>query len=84
MKRIAVELVPRSEEELRGELKLLKETRLKVDRINVPDLLRCEIRSWEGAAIAQEFYPAMPHIRAMDVDLSQPLAMGNFIKEHDP
>ena len=39
MKRIAVELVPRSEEELRGELKLLKETRLKVDRINVPDLL---------------------------------------------
>ena len=82
MKRIAVELVPRSEEELRGELKLLKETRLKVDRINVPDLLRCEIRSWEGAAIAQEFYPAMPHIRAMDVDLSKPLAMGNYIKEH--
>ena len=40
MKRIAVELVPRSEEELSGELKLLKETRLKVDRINIPDLLR--------------------------------------------
>ena len=83
MKRIAVELVPRSEEELRGELKLLKETRLKVDRINIPDLLRCEIRSWEGAAIAQDFYPAMPHIRAMDVDLSKPLAMGNYIKEHN-
>ena len=83
MKRIVVELVPRSEEELRGELKLLKETRLKVDRINIPDLLRCELRSWEGAAIAQEFYPAMPHIRAMDVDLSKPLAMGNYIKEHN-
>ena len=83
MKRIAVELVPRNEEELREELKLLKETRLKVDRVNIPDLLRYELRSWEGAAIAQEFFPAMPHIRAMDVDLSRPLAMGEYIKEHE-
>ena len=83
MKRIAVELVPRSEEGLREELKMLKEARLKVDRINIPDLLRCELRSWEGAAIAQEYYPALPHIRAMDVDLSQPLAMGPYIKEHE-
>ena len=82
MKRIAVELVPRSEEGLREELKMLKEARLKVDRINIPDLLRCELRSWEGAAIAQEYYPALPHIRAMDVDLSRPLAMGPYIKEH--
>ena len=59
MKRIAVELVPRSEEGLREELKMLKEARLKVDRINIPDLLRCELRSWEGAAIAQEYYPAL-------------------------
>ena len=43
MKRIAVELVPRSEEGLREELKMLKEARLKVDRINIPDLLRCEL-----------------------------------------
>ena len=83
MKRIAVELVPRSEEGLREELKMLKEARLKVDRINIPDLLRCELRSWEGAAIAQEYYPALPHIRAMDVDLSQPLAMGPYIREHE-
>ena len=83
MKRISVELVPRSEEELRGELKLLKEAHLKVDRINIPDLLRYELRSWEGAAIAQEYFPAMPHIRAMDVDLAKPLSMGPYIKKHE-
>ena len=83
MKRISVELVPRSEEELREELKLLKEAHWKVDRINIPDLLRYELRSWEGAAIAQEYFPAMPHIRAMDVDLAKPLSMGPYIKKHE-
>ena len=58
MKRIAVELVPRSEEGLREELKMLKEARLKVDRINIPDLLRCELRSWEGAAMMRRPSPA--------------------------
>lgn len=44
--------------------------------INIPDLLRLETRSWQGAAIAQDYYPAvMPHIRAIDVNLAEPLAM---------
>lgn len=83
MKRITVELVPRSEEELRAELGLLKEERFRIDRINIPDLLRLELRSWEGAVVARDFYPTvMPHIRAMDIDLSQPLPMGAYLKEH--
>ncbi len=83
MKRIAVELVPRTEEGLRADLALLRESRLKIDRVNIPELFRCEMRSWEGAAAAQEFFPsAMPHIRAMDVDLSRPLEMGPYLREH--
>ena len=76
MGRISVELVPRSPEGLREDLQMIKENIHGVDLINIPDLLRFETRSWQGAAIAQDFYPAvMPHIRAIDVDLTQPLAM---------
>lgn len=76
MGRISVELVPRSPEELRHDLQLISERIDGIDLINIPDLLRFETRSWEGAAIAQDYYPAvMPHIRAIDVNLSEPLAM---------
>ena len=76
MGRISLELVPRTPEELRSNLELVKEKIKGVDLINIPDLLRLETRSWQGAAIAQDYYPAvMPHIRAIDVNLAEPLAM---------
>lgn len=84
MKRISVELVPRDEDSLRQELSLLAKFKDKVDVINIPDLLRFPIRSWQGAAIAQESFPAsMPHIRAMDVDLDKELTMKAYLREHN-
>lgn len=84
MKRISVELVPRSEEGLRQDLQLLKENISGVNLINIPDLLRYDLRSWQGAAVAQESFPAaMPHIRAMDIDLARPLPMADYIREHN-
>lgn len=81
MERISVELVPR--DTLREELAALKEGGFAVDLINVPDLLRFPTRSWEGAALAQQYFPAaMPHIRAMDVDLEQPLSMGEYLRQN--
>ncbi|MFA6851381.1 MAG: methylenetetrahydrofolate reductase [Selenomonadaceae bacterium] len=83
MKRISVELVPRSEGAIREELQLLYEKFDCIDIINVPELLRYDVHSWEGAAIAQESYPvAMPHIRAIDIDLSRPLPMAKYLIEH--
>ncbi len=71
-----MELVPRNEDELREDLKITRDCVRGVDVINIPDLLRLDIRSWEGAAIAQEYFSAvMPHIRAIDVDLTKPLSM---------
>ena len=65
MKRISVELVPRDEDALRGELALLGKFKEQVDVINIPDLLRFPTRSWQGAAIAKEYFAeSMPHIRA--------------------
>lgn len=83
MKRISLELVPRDEESLRRELEIAKKFAAKIGIINVPDLLRYEMRSWQGAAIAGEYFGAvMPHIRAMDIDLSKPLPMSGFLREH--
>lgn len=76
MGRISVELIPRTAEDLQSQLQTIKEHINGVDLINIPDLLRFETRSWEGAAMAQDYYPAvMPHIRAIDVNLSEPLSM---------
>ena len=84
MKRISVELVPRTPEALQEELQLLKEHIPGIDLINVPDLLRYETRSWQGAAIAQQVFPAaMPHIRAMDINLEEPLPMADYLRTHE-
>lgn len=83
MVRVSVELVPRDEAAIKDELLLLKEHFDCIDVINVPELLRYELHSWEGAQIAQQFYPAvMPHIRAIDIDLDKPLPMAEFLVEN--
>lgn len=82
MSRISWELVPREENSLREELIQLQNYAHKIDVINIPDLLRLEMRSWAGAKIAREYFPkTIPHIRAMDIDLSQPLPMRDFLRE---
>ena len=47
-----MELIPRTEEGLTSDLDLVKSKIPNIDIINIPDLLRFEIRSWQGAALA--------------------------------
>ena len=82
MSKVSLELVPRDEAVLREELAQTKKYEGKIDLINVPDLLRLPVRSWEGAAIAGETFPAVPHIRAMDIDITKPLPMAEYLREH--
>ena len=83
MKRVSVELVPREEETLRDELTLLQQYQDQVDVINIPDLLRFDLRSWQGAVVAQDYFRmSMPHIRAMDIDLEQELPMKEYLRAH--
>ena len=82
MSKVSLELVPRNEAALREELAQTKNYEGKIDLINVPDLLRLPMRSWEGAAIAGETFPAVPHIRAMDIDITKPLPMADYLREH--
>ncbi|MBP2631085.1 MAG: metF [Firmicutes bacterium] len=84
MVRISVELVPRDEAAIHEELKVLKDNFDCIDVINVPELLRYDVRSWEGAKIAKKFYKdTMPHIRAIDINLDKPLPMAEFLIENN-
>lgn len=82
--RISVELVPRSVESVSTEMAQVRAHLPWVDTINVPDLLKFELRSWEATKVAGEAvrrpdgtaYRRIPHIRAADVDPDAPLPMG--------
>ncbi|MBF0108664.1 MAG: methylenetetrahydrofolate reductase [Magnetococcales bacterium] len=80
---ISFELVPRDTESLTAELQLLKQGFPAVDRINIPDLPRFELRSWQGCAVARSFFSmAIPHIRARDIDPDAPLPMAPLLRAH--
>jgi methylenetetrahydrofolate reductase (NADPH) len=82
--RISVELVPRSVESLLEQLEQVTNYCPSADTINIPDVLRFELRSWQGCARAKDLFEhAIPHLRAMDVDLKAPLALGPFLRAHD-
>ena len=80
--RISLELVPRSRSGLRAELERVRELFPNVDTINIPDLLRFSTRSWEGCAFARPHFRAIPHIRAIDLNPNEPLAMAGAIVAH--
>ena len=70
MGRIAVEIVAREESGVK-----------QVDCVNIPDLLRYDYKPWDAAKITQPILPTIPHVRAMDIDLSKPLPMReNFLQ----
>ena len=74
MTEISLELVPRNEQSLRKELELVRRHFPSIDRINIPDILRFDIRSWHGCAIAGEYVPkTIPHLRAIDFNPDAPL-----------
>lgn len=83
MTKISVEIVPRDKEYLLDELNVVKQFK-EIDIINIPELLRYDIHSWEGCKIAKQYFnQAIPHIRAIDIDLDQPLPMVEFSRENN-
>ncbi len=90
--RISVELVPRSAASLTSEIHDIATALPWVTTINVPDLLKFELRSWDACGVVREVgalarpggaaYPAIPHVRAADIDPDAPLPMVEAIREH--
>lgn len=82
--RISVELVPRSSSSLISELELIKREFPVVDTINIPDLTKFEMRSWDGCTYAKGFFADnIPHIRAIDINLEEPLYMADVLKANN-
>jgi methylenetetrahydrofolate reductase (NADPH) len=75
---VSLEAVPRNREALVSFINAAA-AHPRIDHINVPDLLRFSLRSWEACGILMEAakgsgrsYPLIPHLRAVDFDLSRP------------
>jgi 5,10-methylenetetrahydrofolate reductase len=77
---ISIELVPRSAASLRADLACVRDHFPSVGTVNVPDLLRFPMRSWEACRLARGFVArAIPHLRAMDFDPAAPFPLGDFL-----
>ncbi|WP_424949249.1 methylenetetrahydrofolate reductase [Deinococcus sp.] len=80
--RISVELVPRSRSGLSAELEQVSALG-GVETVNIPDLLRFSLRSWQGCGLAKgHVQRAIAHIRAIDIDPRRPLPMAAALAEH--
>ncbi|MEM8861068.1 MAG: methylenetetrahydrofolate reductase, partial [Chloroflexota bacterium] len=81
---VSIELVPRSEEYLVGQLTAIQQNLPSVNMINIPDLTRMDMRSWEGCSIAKPWFDiTIPHIRAVDMREDHPLNILDFLADAD-
>jgi methylenetetrahydrofolate reductase (NADPH) len=65
--RLSVELVPRSAAELVSDALIVKTMLPAANALNLPDLTRFQLRSWEACQVTSRIVPAsIPHLRAID------------------
>jgi len=83
LRKISIELVPRSVESLTHDLQEVRDHFPVIDTINIPDLLKFPLRSWEACGQARQLFPhAIPHLRAIDFDLSKPFPLAEIFTQH--
>jgi methylenetetrahydrofolate reductase (NADPH) len=67
---ISIELVPRSYEEISVQISEIQKQFPLIDTLNIPDLLRFPVRSWEACKHGLHiFQNVIPHLRAIDFNL---------------
>ncbi|MBK8431596.1 MAG: methylenetetrahydrofolate reductase [Chloroflexi bacterium] len=83
MTRISLELVPRNQIQLEEELAAVARHFPQLHTVNIPDLMRFPVRSWEGCATAKQYVPhAIPHIRAIDFSRTAPFPLLDTLRQH--
>lgn len=81
--RLSVELVPRSYESLDKDLRAITTHLPTVTTINIPDILRYPVRSWQGCAHAKgTFQDVIPHLRAIDFSVYCAFPLTEFLQAH--
>lgn len=74
LSRLSVELIPRSEDALAQDVTSVKTLFPAADTLNIPDLMRFPLRSWDAAAQTMpQFGTVVPHVRAIDIAPGAPL-----------
>ena len=78
---ISIEIVARDEQQVNDTLLQITQHCPSVNTINVPDILRYKIRSWEAVRLARpHFQRIIPHIRAIDFDLHKPFHLAERLE----
>lgn len=80
---ISLELVPRDKALFLEEIDWAKEHIPVLTHLNIPDLVRLPIRSWEAARWKAGVYPTIIHVRACDFSPSTITAFYNMLKENN-
>ena len=84
MGRVSLELVPRSEESFSEELKEVREKFPCIDTLNIPDILKFEMRIPEACEVAVDYFSnVIPHIRAVSVDKEEPFSYKEFFEKNN-
>jgi methylenetetrahydrofolate reductase (NADPH) len=74
MGRVSLEIVPRDEKSFAEDLDLAKKRFPCVDTLNIPDILKFDVRIPEACSVAAGYFTnVIPHIRAVSVGRSEPL-----------
>lgn len=83
MNRISIELVPRNQESLFAAFELVKENFPFINTVNIPDLRRFELRSWDACRMAAPYFAhSIPHLRASDFCLDQPKPLFAMVRQN--
>jgi methylenetetrahydrofolate reductase (NADPH) len=79
---ISIELVPRSRAAIASDIDVLRREFPEIGMVNIPDLLRFDLRSWDACAIARgSLARAIPHVRAMDFSLKAATRLAALLGE---
>lgn len=78
--RVSVELVPRQKDTFIQELELVKSNFPAVEIINIPDISRYQLRSWQAAELAKPLFSCViPHLKAIEVIKDAPIPYSDFL-----
>lgn len=84
MRSFSIEIVPRNWEYLQEQYSAISASFPQIDTVNIPDLLKFEIRSWNACQKALPFFKrAIPHLRAIDFNLSHGFELVQYIKTNN-
>lgn len=83
MGRVSLELVPRTKGSFKEELEAVRERFPCIDTLNIPDILKFDIRIPPACEIAVDYFPhVIPHLRAVSQDKDEPFEYKEFFTRH--